>query len=526
MALCRLDSFAGSRCEKVFIWRSGNASVNSFVVSGLEGTLAIDPAADLTPEAVDFVGLPPVDTILLTHVQEEHVAGCANFSGIPVFAPEGDAYLCEGREAYARLPMKWEAPWDWTGRGNFKGHISGAPNERPPEVPIKLAGFLRDGDAIKFLHVVATPGHGKHAVSLTLKTSAGLCAFCGDLVYGADGRMWSWADCEWDYGLQGGQRALRDSANRLRQLDMRLLLPSHGEPIRDADEALAALSSKLSLVIDSLAAKEPASPVNFPDIDSPASGFRQISPHLHQWRNGNLAVVLSDSGEALFIDDGLCNWLPLPERSELHRRTVETMKKALGVKKVSLVIPTHYHGDHTENIPALRELEGTELVALDVVSAPMERPERFRLSCLLPFYDTGVDAIKADKVVPDGAKLRWNEYEIELFHLGGQTFHHAGIAMTVDGRKVVFAGDSCFTNVEGCEVTICHNDAEPFSRGYAYAVERLIERNPDIIVCGHGVAMKGPQGHLLGKREAWRVMGKAYEALSARGSLAEFFTPL
>ncbi len=509
-------------------WRSeargGHQPVNSYLVVTAYGSILIDPAADLTPQRIAECGARLPSAILLTHVQAEHADGGANFPGIPVWVPEGDTYLCEGIDAYLRRLGTWEPPWDWEGRGNYQGHMAGAANERPVRHSFTPAGAVKEGDAICGLRALATPGHGKHAVSYLLDTPDGVVAFCGDLVCGADGRLWNWFDCEWDYGCQGGQKALLASARRLLAAEPATLCPAHGDVITAPAACLTALARKLEVILEP-PPSSCAAPVNFPDIDSPAPGFRMISPHLHQWRTGNLAVLLSDTGAALCVDDGLCNWLPLPERAEAHRATVERFKKALNISKVEIVVPTHYHGDHTENIPELVEMEGAEVVSLDLVAEPMEHPERFNLTCLLPWYGAAHEVVKVDRRVADGFRLRWHEYELEIFQLGGQTAHHAGVATTVDGQRVVFTGDSCFPNAEGCEPVICWNDAEPFSKGYAFAVERLLARAPDLLVSAHGLAQRDPLPYLLRKRDAWRAMRPVYESLSARRSLDEFFTP-
>lgn len=49
-------------------------------------------------------------------------------------------------------------------------------------------------------------------------------------------------------------------------------------------------------------------------IDSPAPGFRQIGPHLHQWQNGNAAVITSDDESTIVIDSGLCLGEPEMQR--------------------------------------------------------------------------------------------------------------------------------------------------------------------------------------------------------------------
>ena len=62
-------------------------AVNSYLWQQQDGCVLIDPAADLTPNILAKASLGPVHEILITHVQEEHVAGCAHFPGIAVHVP-------------------------------------------------------------------------------------------------------------------------------------------------------------------------------------------------------------------------------------------------------------------------------------------------------------------------------------------------------------------------------------------------------------------------------------------------------
>jgi glyoxylase-like metal-dependent hydrolase (beta-lactamase superfamily II) len=126
--------------------------------------------------------------------------------------------------------------------------------------------------------------------------------------------------------------------------------------------------------------------------------------------------------------------------------------------------------------------------------------------------------------VPRGTRLRWREYELEIFHLGGQTYYHAGIATVVDGQRVIFVGDS-FNAHPGVEPVLTYNDNDPATRGWLYAVERLIERRPDLLVCGHAAAVRSPREILELKRRLWREQVERYRQLSARDDLRMFFDP-
>ena len=483
------------------------------------GTVLIDPAADLTPDVL--AGLPPVTHVFVTHVQEEHAAGAAHWPGVPLLVPEGDECLCRGGAAYA---TPWPPPWDWEGRGNYLGHLAGALNERPPREMLPVMGTLRPGHSpLPNWNVIATPGQGKHAVTLVWVSPNGTVGFCGDAVY-EGGRLWNWFDADWDYGAQSGQRTLLASAERLAADPPHVLCPAHGGVITDPGAALNALITRLRDVLAPTPSVLGAT-VNFAEVDSPAPGFRRLLPSLHQWRTGNCAVLVSQTGNALLVDDGLCHWAPLPERRAHHRQVIADLKRTLGVTKIEVIVPTHYHGDHVENVPALVADEGTEVVALDVVADVLADPRAYNLACPLPWYGTGNDTVPIHRAVPSGTRWTWHEYEMELFHLGGQTYYHLGLAVLVDGLRVLFVGDSFHGELSDCEPVLCYNDAEPSGRGWVYALDRMIERTPDLLVCGHGNAVRDPLPHLRRSRAAWDIRLAQYDALMARGDRRLFFDP-
>ena len=192
------------------------------------------------------------------------------------------------------------------------------------------------------------------------------------------------------------------------------------------------------------------------------------------------------------VDDGLCCWQPLAERLAHHQVVIDGLKRALAIGKIEIVIPTHYHGDHTENIPELVAREGTEVVGLDIVTDPIEHPERFNLAATLPWYGTACDRFRVDRKLANGARFRWREFEFEMFHLGGQTYYALGLAVDIRGVKTLFVGDAIAHRKPLCPPILCYNKADPATAGWAYAIERMLERKPDLLVCGHGDAIRNP----------------------------------
>lgn len=504
--------------------------VNSYILVQPSGPVVIDPAAALTPQIVTTVDARPVTDILITHLQEEHAAGCLNFPDARRHVPAGDEYLCRGRAAYLAVIEKWPEPWDWDSRGNFLGHLGGAPNERPLPANAPLSDSLQPGSRIADFEVVPSPGVGKHAVTLVCTIDGQRVGFCGDLVYG-QGQMWNWFDADWDYGAMAGFRTLLESLARIEALQLDRLYPAHGEPIVDPGASLQLLRERLEPILNDPYATSGWEgrrdrTINFEEKLSDVAGFRELLPGLHQWRiGGSCAVLVSDTGNALVVDGGLCHWVPLPERAAHHRAVIENVKQTLGLRRIELILPTHYHGDHTENVPALVAMEDAKVLCLDIAAEPMAHPEKFELACPLPWYDTDHDAIPIHRRVSNGTVIAWHEFELEIFHLPSQTYYHQGIATTVAGKRVLFVGDAIDLRSNICEPVLTYNDAEPEERGWVRGLREIQRRRPDLLVCGHGSAVIDPMPMLEYKLASWQKRLAQYRALSPRPTLRHFFDP-
>ena len=483
----------------------------------------VDPPADLTADTLRArVGCDRVAQVLITHWQSEHVAGILNFPEARVLVSAGDAVLARGTQHLLGMVTPWEEPWDWTTRGNYPGHLAGAVNERTLETPIMAEPLLKRGWLSEDLGILSTPGHGKHAVSILFKRREGVLAFCGDLVCG-DGRLWNWFDCDWDYGLEAGQRALRESALRLLRCGAKALLPAHGGILRNPEAVLRRLVRRLDGVLSHPPKR--SRPINRPDIPSPAPGFRQLTPHIFQYRTGNTAILKADSGVAVVIDDGLCLWKPPAARHAEHDAIFQDAKRALGITRIAWLIPTHYHGDHIDGMSRLARSEGARIIALSSMSGPLESPENFCLACPLSWYGTGESRLAIDKQVPEGFQLTWEGPTLEFFHLGGQTWFHLGLQARVDGLNVLFVGDAWWGTATNPSPVLCWNRAEPASQGWVFALDRMIERAPDLLVCGHGSAIHNPLPLLRTARKKWQLRLERFRTLNPHNSPTRFFNP-
>jgi len=157
--------------------------------------------------------------------------------------------------------------------------------------------------------------------------------------------------------------------------------------------------------------------------------------------------------------DGLVVLDPGPDQSA-H---VEAVLRAAG-GKVDLILLSHFHHDHTEAVPALKAATGAPIVA---------------------FRDTAIESF-----VPD-ARLNDNETTAGLtaIHTPGHASDHLCFALSArDGTAVLFSADHVMSWNSS---VVSPPDGD--MRAYFASLRRVLERNDDVFLPGHGPALPEPR---------------------------------
>ncbi len=371
--------------------------------------------------------LPVPTDVLVTHHHRDQVQGLgrAVAAGIEVWVPPVEEELIAGSDDHwqqRQLDNNYNTRED---RFSLLGSvpISGCVTEYRP---------MRFGGC-EFLPL-PTPGHTVGSVSYVTAVDGRRVAFTGDLIY-APGKVWSLAATMWSYGEILGVASTLLSLRALRDLDLDLLLPSHGAPITDPAAAIDATVSELQRMLDFR-----GSHIDLPDwLEMP---YVSLTPHLLHNRTAQSYgyVLKSQSGKALLFDYGYDFTTGLPAGTDRAGRrpwlyTIERLKREEGIERIDVAVPTHYHDDHVAGFNLLREVEGTRIWAPDNFSDVLQRPARYDLPCL--WYEP----IGLDRVMPIGGTVTWEEYEIAIHELRGHTAFAAAYSFEVDGTRVVVSGD-------------------------------------------------------------------------------------
>lgn len=285
------------------------------------------------------------------------------------------------------------------------------------------------------IRTIPTPGHTPGSVSYLLDRAGERVAFTGDLIY-APGKVWSLAAAQWNYTGHEGAGSIVLSAMLLDREQCSVLLPSHGSVMRDPHDALERLREAMLRYVDS----RRSYPWRMPEqLDDP---YTRLSDHLLLNRSSMSCsyVLLSDTGEALLVDYGYDMFVGSAWGNDRASRrpwlaSLPALRERYGVTRISVALPTHYHDDHIAGMPLLRDVEGTEIWAPANVAPIMADPWRHDLPC--QWYDP----IVADRVLPMGEAVQWNEYRIVVHEQPGHTLYAAAFEVEIDGVTVLFTGD-------------------------------------------------------------------------------------
>ena len=305
--------------------------------------------------------------------------------------------------------------------------------------PVPVTGTVPEYRTVDYagvpLRVLPTPGHTVGSVTYLLERAGSRIAFPGDLIY-APGKVWSLAATQWSYTDSEGPAMAVLSCLLLADERPDLLLPSHGQPMPDAREALARLGARLQAYVDS---RRPRPWDLHGWLRSP---FLPLTEHLLLNRTSQAAsyVLLSRSGEALVVDYGYDVTTGLPPGTDRAARrpwlaSLPALRQQHGVRAVTVALATHYHDDHVAGLPLLRAVEGTAIWLPENVAPVLADPWQEDLPC------QWFDPIPPDRVLPLGEPFSWNEYTITPHALPGHTLYAAAYAVEVDGVRVLFTGD-------------------------------------------------------------------------------------
>jgi len=442
---------------------------NVYVLRTGREAMLVDCGDGSVLDGLAAIGVERVTDVLMTHHHRDQGQGLPRLAraGARIWVPHAEQDLFHSVDAH------WQAREVTNSYNNREDRFSLLE-------PVPVFGTLKDYSFASFggraIQVVPTPGHTTGSISLVTEVDGRRAAFTGDLIAGP-GQVWSLAATQWTYnggeGIAGSILSLLDLKDR----QVALLLPSHGEPMADATGAIDLTVARLA----DLRTLRRHNPRLFQLRERP---WEPITPHLLKSRTSMAMhyALLSESGKALLIDFGYDFMFGFAAGADRASRrpwlyTIPALKRDFGVTAIDVVLPTHYHDDHVAGCNLLRDVEGAQVWAGANFADVLANPARYDLPCL--WYDP----IAVDRVLPLGEPVRWEEYELTLYAQGGHTLYAVAVAFTVDGKRVVAVGDQ---NADGDGLSLNYVYKNGFrAPDYRESAELYRRLAPDLMLSGH-----------------------------------------
>ena len=448
---------------------------NVYVIRNGHRGIAVDLGDGRWVSALGELGIEALDHVFLTHHHADQVGAPAWRSSAAtreavLHAPAGEERFLDPEAAGKLLE-----PGAHLGIGcpaSYSVPAGGAPAARGAR--FDMAGFTDlfwGTERVRFLH---TPGHSPYACSVLVDVDGRSACFVGDALH-AGGTIWEPYHLEWDHWTGSGVLAAWEGVQRLRGVEAHLICPSHGPIVTGASRcagSLKALSSRLMDVLEAKGAMYGRRSDTYVPPVRVLPAYRQYSDRLFQFgTNGYL--IRSRAGGALVVD---------PTVSDLP--ALRSLLADLGAPQIEGSLVTHYHADHCDGAPALRQ-EGARVVLHPWVAEPLANVKA-TLAPWLPLED-----LHPDELWPETGDWKWQDLTFRVAPFPGQTLWHCAFAARIDGNLVAFVGDtfqppSRWNGTGG----FCAFNRSLFRQGFDRSARLLLDWRPHWLAAGHGTVSR------------------------------------
>ncbi|MCX6984353.1 MAG: MBL fold metallo-hydrolase [Lentisphaerae bacterium] len=475
---------------------------NVYVLQDGNKAIAIDFGSGKWLAELPLLGITGLEHVLLTHHHDDQCDGLLKRGdwSFEIHAPAGEELFLspDKNDSFHRAP--------WFGDGCPLSYA--APHGRIGNIKYDLAGFESFLWNNLRLRVIHTPGHGSNACSIVIPHRDKQIVCCGDAAY-EGAKIWEPYHLEWDHWTGSGALAAWEGVERLSGIGIDMLCPSHGPVISSRPRnMLRILSERLLQFYRQKGQISPGEPDRNMRGEKLDCGAWRYLPNLYQYgQNGYL--LTSREKEALVVD---------PTMKDM--KELESLLKELKVIPSAIVV-SHYHFDHCDAIPELRSRYGAKAWLHPQVAEPWKDPEHTILPWLLQKH------LDPFELWPEQGVWNWNEYSFKVAPWPGQTWWHCVFMTEVDGRKVMFAGDSFQpSSIWNGTGGFCAYNNSRFLDGYMTSAQLALDWSPDITAAGHtNCCLFSPQKFVKIQRWA-RKTHDAVLALCPSGDLEKDYYSL
>jgi glyoxylase-like metal-dependent hydrolase (beta-lactamase superfamily II) len=161
---------------------------------------------------------------------------------------------------------------------------------------------------------------------------------------------------------------------------------------------------------------------------------------------------------------------------------IAALKRAIGGRRVSHILITHTHRDHTDALPKVQAMTGAQVVGFGRTALVKDDPRRS------PSGTEFIDAdFNPDRRLVDGESLHGDGWQLDAVFTPGHAPDHLCFALA--DRRLLFSGD----HVMAWNTTVVA-PPEGTMGDYMASLERLLARSAhdDVYLPGHGGRVEQP----------------------------------
>ncbi|MGC9327266.1 MAG: MBL fold metallo-hydrolase [Candidatus Hinthialibacter sp.] len=422
----------------------------------------------------------PVEKVLFTHFRRDVV-----WAGRPCVDRGAQAVVPEGEKDYFT-----DAESYWQNQFTARYHDYAQQTTKIPAQSFQNVKTVQGGGVLEWrgltIRVLDTPGFTRRALSYLFEIDGRTVACTGDLIYG-DGKIldiYSLQDSIQEprtggyHGYMARAADLIHSLQTIAAASPDLLIPARGPVIRRPQEAIQNLIRRLKAVYKnylSISALRwywkdeyiqgcAARMFGAPEIDwMPMADDIMDAPPDWIIPMGTTRLLHSESGDGFLIDCGSPNVI----------QEIQTMQAEKRLRSIEGIYVTHYHDDHTDQLPEAAEAFDAPLYFCAQQADLLFHPDRYHMPAQTD------KPVPRGKIMGEGETLRWREFEMTFSFFPGQTLYHGGLLVKKDhGETIFFIGDSFTPSGIDDYCTLNRNLLHP-GMGYLYCLETLQRMAPD-----------------------------------------------
>jgi glyoxylase-like metal-dependent hydrolase (beta-lactamase superfamily II) len=453
------------------LWQVDDIS-NVYLIRRGDRAILIDSGSGLVVDELERLGIKQVDWVLHTHFHRDQCDGTLRLidGGAKVAAPRGEVGYFAGADNFWRNRTIYD---NYNTYNDFFAPIANIPVDRS----------LADGESFSWqgieLQVNPAPGHTKGGIALVGEIDGRRIAFTGDVIHHA-AKPWTLFDLEWAYGQQTGLGSLSLTLQTLAGLGLAAILPAHGQPIDNPSLACSTLHALLSAYHQWLNLHRYPAVGGYPLLPWDTR-VMPLTPHL--WANttsvANSYTLLTDDGTAMLLDYGFPSSSHFAGNFRFAEHSLDELRKVAGLKRIDVVLPSHYHDDHVGGLQHIYEKYGARLWVFENMADILEHPHAYKIPCLWE------KPMAASRIFGEGESFDWRGTTFLATKTPGHTEYHCALSFELDGRRIAYVGDTLARASAGPRFggPVFQNRFSPGD--FVESVTKIRDFAPEFILTGH-----------------------------------------